>query len=304
MKFARPFLVFLNGLTFLMGMFVLASSIYIASVFSQGWEVVISLDTVWLGIAAGVGLVFVAAIGLGAAGNNNHNLLWIYLVLQLLITAILIGASVLVFAAYNGYISEAATVKDSISIKSASAIALNNGLLSSYTACCSGCHFGCNNARTFYNYTTPAPCLNETCLPVLACDSDSTTVIAELLAGNITGNFTEVLGLLNACYIPDQGNTTTVMRNPPYVIEQSICSALGLVDGPNGAPLVGPVSNGKSCGGGVPATYRTQVNSYFSSRFYYLGIVLGCICALQIFVGMLTFYVLMTDPDRRAHRKN
>src|SRR5438045_580315 len=128
MKFARPLLVFLNAITFIMGMFLLASCIYVASVFSQGWEVVVSLDTVWLGIAAGIALIIVSGIGLGGSEQNNHRLLLAYLFLHVLITALLIGACTLIFAAYNGYITEA-SVKKSTSISTTDAIALNNGLL-------------------------------------------------------------------------------------------------------------------------------------------------------------------------------
>lgn len=157
-------------------------------------------------------------------------------------------------------------------------IQLNNALLSTYTACCTGCSSSsqeCNNAQPFFNHTLPncrasGNGTEEICSPVEICN----------------GNPEQV-----GCFI--HANELY----PPVEIEYEICDAFTKLDRGDGVRLVSPAIRG-GCGGGDAATYADDVLFFFASQLHYLYIALGVLCGFQALNLIAALCVFATEGTR------
>src|SRR5690242_5969988 len=117
---------------------MLGFGIYAAVTFQEGWDTFVTLSAVYAGIAAGVVMVLVSFLGCAAASKNqNKGIVFCYFLLVSLILGLQVGAAVVIMQ-YSGFIADQNGLVSSELISSGS-FALNNGILSTYTACCSGC---------------------------------------------------------------------------------------------------------------------------------------------------------------------
>jgi len=217
-------------------------------------------------------MVLVSFLGCCAGLSNQRKaLVFFYAILVTGIFALQVAAAA-VMLQYAGLITEQSTLLSSQMLNSDS-IELNNAILSSYTACCSGCPpaANCNNAQPYFANITAANCDNQTvtCALVQPCNS------------TVTAN----------CYI---FSNNAIVRTPPVNIAVQECDMLSKLY-QNGIALVGPASTG-ACGGGNLESYQETMASYFRDRVYWVGATFAGIAAVQGLLVVSAFYVLCFVP--------
>jgi hypothetical protein len=216
-------------------------------------------------------MILVSFLGCAAAKKNqSKTLVCCYLLFVTAILGLQIAAAVLAMQ-YYGVINESQGLASNDLINSLS-IELNNGILSTYTACCTGCPSNaspaCNNAAAFFANTTNPNCVGQsvTCSQVQVC-----------------GN-----AVTNDCYVFAPAATVKV---PPVQVDLGLCTLFTSLTDTNNTALVGPAGSG-SCGKGNPATFQTNVELYFSSRFYWVAVAFCIIAGIQLLVVLLSTYIL------------
>lgn len=267
----------MNTVTLALGAAMLGCGIYVLVNFGAGWDTVISVSAVYAGIAAGVIMLIVSLLGCAAAQKNqNKCLVFTYAVLVCIALALQIGAAVVVYdysnilAGNDTLISGELTQQVDISV--------NNGLLSAFAACCSGCP-SCNNAAAFYNQTLPNCDSTEiTCDQVAPCTSTEDTV----------------------CYVYGV-NATQPVPVPPTKIDIGMCTVLADLT-QNGTKIVGPVDEG-SCGAGSAAQFVQNFNDYFSASFKWLAISFAVLAGLQFLVIVASLTIMCCSSREVTERR-
>lgn len=273
-------LYFFNFVTLVLGAAMVGCGSYVAASFSNGWESLVSINAVYAGIAAGAILIIVSVIGCCAAKRDQSKcLVFVYAVLIVAALAIQIAAAVVVFEYSNSLAGSDTWVSGNLTDSNQRTI--NNGLLSSFTACCSGCPSGgvCNNAQPFFNETL-ANCQSGTitCSQVPIC---ATTSSAD-------------------CFVYPASTPANELLNPSTYIDAGMCTILsGLTQ--NGTKLVGHVDVG-SCGGGDAGQYVNNVTEYFSSSFQWLAIAFAVLAGIE-FIIILCTLVIMCCSSRSKQRQ-
>lgn len=274
---AQGFIYCINVVLFLLGGFLTGISSYVAATFSSGgYGAFVSLNAIYVGIAAGVIMMLVSFLGCAAASKNqNKALVLCYTILVGGILALQIAAAVVIMQ-YSGVISEQNGLVSSEMISSGT-IELNNAILSSYTACCSGCPVSanCNNAQPFFANITAPNCENQnlTCAIVQSCNPPAVN---------------------DTCYV---FSNNAVIKTPPVTIDVSVCTVLGGLN-QNGSALVGPAATG-ACGRGDPAAYTTNMANYFSERVYWVAVAFAVVAAIQGLIVLSALYILCCVTNKQ-----
>ncbi|KAH9255590.1 hypothetical protein BASA81_006420 [Batrachochytrium salamandrivorans] len=250
---------------------------YVAASFSNGWESLISINAVYAGIAAGALLIIVSMIGCCAAKKDqNKCLVFVYAVLIIAALAIQIAAAVIVFDYSNALAGSENWVSGSLT--DSTQVSINNGVLSSFTACCSGCPTGgvCNNAQAFFNHTL------ENC--------QSNTITCSQVPICATGTSSD-------CFVYPPSTPANKLLNPSTYIDAGVCTILSDLT-QNGTKLVGSVDVG-SCGGGNAGQYLNNVNEYFSSNFKWLAIAFAVLAGIEFLIIVCTLVIMCCSSRKR-----
>lgn len=274
-QFSQNFIYVVNVFTLLIGCAMLGFSIYLWSQIDQGWGTYVPLNYIGIGIAAGILMIGISFLGCVAARNHWKRIMLCYLIFVVGIFALEVAMAVFAYQ-YWGFVGDQNLHISSDYITRAS-VDINNGVLSTYTDCCRGCPIedGCNNdaGQPYANITMP-PCTDQgfNCSAVTKCSA----------AANVT----------DACYVYLVGDADLV---PPYRIANSFCGFLtGAIV--NGSALVGNVSTG-GCGGGVPEVFRQNINTYFSSRLYWVAIGFIVIAVIQALLIVASAYIVFCEKN-------
>jgi len=280
---ASAFLILLNFCTLLLGCFLLGISIYLRVQFATGWETIVSLNAVYVGMAAGAIMIIISILGCVVANNVNKQLDCCYLLLVFIVFALTIACAVLANN-YKGAMQMVA-VTPSYSLTAAPQITLNNGLLSMYTACCSGCTDPsvCNNVNAYYNGTIGANCLGPSNVTI----TNVCTTVTECPA-------TAVPSTPLSCYVIPAATTNPML--PTDLIDISICTTLASLYSNATTPLVGPAAKG-SCGAGDPTTFKVDVNNWFADKWYWISIAMAVICGIE-FLIIVSTVIILCHPSR------
>ena len=273
---ARDFMLFIDIITFLLGIAILGVSIYAVIEYSY-FSSVLSFNTIYISMAVGGVLMLVACLGCVASRHGHKCLLCLYLVIVTLALAAQIAATILI-ADFAGALGSQSSLISSSITTSADQV-LNNAILSTYVACCEGCPAiqGCNNGQTYFNDSLPFCTVGnvaggaEICGPVPICNSSNPDAT-------------------DGCF---QGNPTLI---PPVSPDKAICVTFQQFTNASNVPLVGNASTG-SCGGGSPNQYIVNFVSSFHSPVYYLILAFGILCALQGLNLLAAMYVLACTRD-------
>jgi hypothetical protein len=271
---ARDFMLLVDFITLLLGLAIIGVSIYVLVAYAS-FGALVTMNTVYISLAVGVLLTFVACFGCVASRKGHKTLLCIYLCFITIALAGQIAATVLI-ANYAGQISLQSTIVTG-SITSETDRLLNNAILSTYTSCCTGCPQpeGCNNAQPYFNKTQ------------LECASNG-VLICQMVPICTPNNVND-----DGCYL----NPGSLY--PPVSIDQGLCDLFKTFTNSQGVPLVGSAPSG-ACGGGSPTQYTTDFVVYFNSIFYYFIIGFGVLCGLQGLNLLAAIFLLCCVKDNRA----
>ena len=274
-ELARGFMVFVDVITFLLGIAILGLTIYVVVDYSS-FGTLVSFDTIYISIAVGVALIIVSIIGCIASQKGYKHLLCCYLFIVTAALAAQIAGTVLI-SRYAGQIDKQNKFLSG-SITDAADRELNNAILSTYVACCIGCpaEQACTNIRPYYNLTL-GNCFannNTVCDPVPTCGVDPNQ---------------------DGCFI----NPGTSI--PPVNIDEALCNTFKTFKNGTDIALVGPATTG-SCGGGDPNTYLNDVVDYFNSGFYWFIVGFGILCGIQALNLIAALFVLCCIDDRARYK--
>lgn len=234
------------------------------------FEQIINLNTIYITVVVGVALIFVAALGCFASQKGHKCLLFVYLVIVFSALIAQIASAILV-GQYLGKIND---VPNTGYITDVFSIQVNNGILSTFTACCTGCPDSpvdttvCQVGMTAPYYSRPLANCNSTlgqpaCKYVRKCD----------------------VGYSNSsCF------AGTVTQVPPLNPDGAFCATFAAFS-VNNRTIVGPYSTG-SCGGGSPSAYMSTVVSYINSQYRYIIIAFSVLCGLQALNFLASFYLV------------
>jgi hypothetical protein len=273
MSCARRFLYLVNFATMLVGGALLGLAIYVRIFYTDGWGPVVPVNSITMALAAGALMMVASLYGCCAAQQGHKGLLLLYLCFISGILALQVSAAALTFQYSQGLTSQEMHV--SSDILDAGRNALNDGVLSTYVACCSGCPLpasGCTNSQApFYNMSNAncASSRNVTCTYPQVCNASA----------NIT-----------------QGCFTSLVV-PSILIGSDVCSTFEGV-APNGVPLVGPIDSG-GCGGGKPGAFQLSVYDFFGTQTFNVSIGLAVIAGVELLAWLASFYLVFC-----GHRHN
>lgn len=269
---ARSIMIFVDIITFLLGITILALSIYVVVAYSF-FSPIVSLNTVYISMGVGGVLMLVACLGCVASQRGHKGLLCCYL---FIVTAALAAqiASVVLVSRYAGQLNSQGPALSG-QITDEFDRTLNNAILSTYVSCCVGCpaEQNCTNAQTYFNVTlTPFCTVNSTrvCDPVPTCGIDPNQ---------------------QACF------KTPGAAIPPVSIDKGLCDTFQKFTNGSGVAIVGPQPTG-ACGGGSPAGYMASMVAYFNGVFYWFIVGFGILCGIQALNLLAAIFVLCCTTDR------
>ena len=287
------FIVFFNVLTGIIGLAIVGGSSYVWATYNKnGFDALLAMSTVYIGVAAGVGPFLFSFMGCYGAYANKKSLLFFYLFLLFVILALEIAVAVL-FGIYSGQISENSKLSSNSAVESANtvfAVTVNNGVVSTYTYCCSGCGTppcapvavsndftvgNCNNTVSFPNNCEVA----ETCAdaPSAPACYQSTDNVAPTVVPTLEVAPAVCLALTNVKFTPTN-NTMSLVESP----------------------LVGPftTATSASCGRGSVAQFRTDMYDVAAQYGQTMIIVFSVLAAVQALVlGCGTYIVCCGKKD-------
>jgi len=201
-------------------------------------------------------------------------------------------AGAVVFAIFSGnldannQLTSSSTVESAVS---ATAIQINNGVLSIYATCCSGCPDSICD-ETVANEFTSLIC--ETPESATAAFSTNCTLVETCAAAPGA----------EACYqsVEEGVNLTTV---PPEAIAPGVCVSLQETEflssnttlGFTTSPIVGVFANdpkSSSCGRGDPFLFRSNMYEFAAGYAQTVMIIFAVIAGIQFFVFLAGCYVV------------
>ncbi|KAH9247218.1 hypothetical protein BASA81_015161 [Batrachochytrium salamandrivorans] len=209
------------------------------------------LEFVW-------GVAIVSFTISGDSRRGKRNALYCSITLVLLCLVLQIVSTVYFQQAVNLVIRQNSVVSGALTDEKQ--IYYDNAVLSSFTACCDGCHApsnNCTNAAAYYKNTANPFCGNGTCTSVQVCTSPSQD-----------GCFSDLQQQLY----------------PPIQIDQNLCQffeqALLMNKSRGSGSIVGYAVNG-SCGGGNPNQYSWDVLEYLAWYYSWALNGLTALCVVQ-----------------------
>jgi len=262
-------------------------AIYTKQNFTDRWANVLSTGAVWVGIFAGLFMMMISFLGCYAARKNKKALLCLYLCCVCILLALQSAAAAVLINYAGRFRTVSAT--NSGALTNSDDITVNNAVMSVYNYCCSGCSDAAVLAYTdnAKGCTIPQPrfCnatrqvqegqrLGRTWTPV-ACD----------VPGPCLATTDDNCWKINDGTIP-RGN----LDYPPITIDRTFCSMLMTLT-ESGRPLVDFPQNG-GCGNGKVNAFLNSIDTYFSPKMYYAGVVFALIAAVQGSVLFVGFYVI------------
>mmetsp|Transcript_28609 Transcript_28609/g.58471 ORF Transcript_28609/g.58471 Transcript_28609/m.58471 type:complete len:297 (+) Transcript_28609:81-971(+) len=289
MRVSANIVIAYNVLTALMGLAIMGGSIYAWVTYNaNGFDALVSMATIYVALAVGTMVFLMSFMGCYAAKNDKRALLIIYLFFLFLILLIEIAGAV-VFAMFagrldaNNSLTSSSTVEDAVA---ETAIRVNNGALSIYATCCSGCGADVCKTELTNDFT------------VTACGTTS-----DPFASNCTVVETCVAQPgAQACYQSTEAgqNLTSV---PPTDIAPAVCATLTETSftpenntfAYDASPLVGAfASNAKSssCGRGDPFVFRNNMYEYAAGYATTVMIIFAVFAGLQFLVFLAGCYVV------------
>jgi len=94
----QDFLIMFNLVTMLLGIIVFAFSLYVKGNFAEaGWNAVLSMQAVWVGVFGGLIMCGVSCLGCYSAKKNKKSYLCWYLLCVIILLCLQIGATVTMF---------------------------------------------------------------------------------------------------------------------------------------------------------------------------------------------------------------
>lgn len=269
-------------------------AVYTKQNYTDRWSNVISTGAVWVGIFAGLFMVMVSFLGCYSARKNKKQLLCLYLccVSGLLALQAAAAATLINYAQRFGSISS----QLSSGLTNSDDITVNNAVLSLFNYCCAGCDnnavqaFTSNAGSCSPDCTTPRFCNTSRQVSVSDGGNPSWTPVTCTIPG-------PCLPGADKCWKINSGSIPLgQLRYPPVAFDRTFCTVLmQLYD--NGKPIVGFPQIG-GCGNGQPAAFWNSIDTYFSPKMYYAGVVFALIAAVQSTVLFVGFYVIFCVSRR------
>lgn len=223
--------------------------------------VLVPVDTLYISVGVGFILLFVGCFGCYAAGDSRRgkrNALFCSISLVAVCLVLQIVSTVYFQQAVDLVIRQKSVVSGALTDEKQ--IYYDNAVLSSFTACCDGCHApsnNCTNAAAYYRNAANPFCGNGTCTSVQFCASASQ----------------------DGCF-----SGTDQQLYPPVQIDQNLCRffehALVMNQSRGGGPIVGYAASG-SCGGGSPNQYSWDVLEYLAWYYAWALTGLTVLCVVQ-----------------------
>lgn len=271
----QDFLIMFNLVAMLMGIIVFAFSLYVKGNFTDGWSSVVSMQAVWVGVFGGLIMCGVSCLGCYAARKNKKSYLCWYLLAVLILMAFQIASTVVMF----NYASAFQTLGQGFSgaISDPYAQSINNGILSTFMRCCSGCPPppACNNpnVNSFWPGIQPY------------CNGTTSCAVPQICASNVDDN----------CFVYGPGQS---LIRPTHTVDITLCSVLsGLQAG--GYPIVGYADQG-GCARGNPQVFKQSIATYVGPKLYFVGVIFAVITVIQstvLFVGSYVLFCVSRAPD-------
>lgn len=247
------------------------------------FAILLPLNVVYISIAVGAALIFLGFFGHYASNQAKHGSkcgLCVYIILVFACLAAQV-ASIVLFTQLDGLVTTQEPLISG-SLDTESQKMLNNAILSTYVACCTGCNIlaACNgdNVLPFYdhglsncNWGGAVPL----CAPAIPC-----------LVLDQTGCFNTGLG-------------TGI---PRIKVEENVCGALAQIELEDGKKLVGPAGVEGGCGGGNPTAYSANMLSWFGDKLKYVLIAMGILLAMQA-LNLLAALVICRTSTRNLQMR-
>lgn len=254
---SHKILIGLNSLFFILGAAMFAGGIYL-QVEGAKYAGLYDSTAVWMLGGAGLGILLVSLMGCYGANERKAFYLGCYALLLFLLIVVQAVGAYFMFT-YIGTIQAIDSGAVSSAISDVLAQQINNGVLSSYTKCCSGC-------------STAGACTREAAVEAIGnstanCPASACTAVEACPETNPPA----------ACFVFLDGDT---VETPPFILDTAVCTALQTITY-NETLLVGPAADG-SCGGGVPKNYQNAVNGWAASQFGWFVVAGAVLAALQL----------------------
>lgn len=244
---------------------IIASSYARAQMSSDSWGNLVNAQVAaGLGIATGLFTLVLSVFGCVGAAAKQKRMLCCYLcgLFIVLIFQIAAAGTMGLYANALSYRDERGVNASSASLTFPPDVAVNNGVLSVFVKCCTGCPGAiCNNPtpNSFSNVTLPYCVGNNTCQTILPCGANSG----------------------RKCFVYPTGQQPIV---PPVYVPDSLCSGLTSVWVGN-RYVVGPAPQG-SCGGGDPVQFMQDMDTI-------VGYSLDGVAGFFTFVAVIEGFALV-----------
>jgi hypothetical protein len=265
-------------------------AVYTKQNYSDRWANVLSTGAVWIGIFAGLFMMIISGLGCYAARKNKKSLLCLYM----FCVAILLTLQAAAAATLINYATRFRTVASQTSsgLTNSDDIYVNNAVLSLFNYCCAGCD---NQKVQTFTGGALASCNNGQISLPRFCNQTRQVSVPD--GGNPSWQPIQCntpapcLPGQDKCWVMNAGNVPLgQLLYPPVFFDRTFCSLLmTLSDG--GVPLVGFPQLG-GCGHGMVQNFINSIDSYFSPRMYYSGVVFALIAAVQGSVLFIGAYVI------------
>lgn len=163
-------------------------------------------------------------------------------------------------------------------------------VLSTYTACCTGCDANIAVLSCIAGGIDAFAVTGENfCETVAVAGSvgseDADCVFAEICSADVLTEAESNDGVGLGCY-------TSAFEIPSFPIGSDSC-ALMTTFTIDGEPLVGPSSNGLSCGGGVPQAHLDNFLTYFDGVFLLVAVPWGLFITLLSMTWLASLYLIL-----------
>lgn len=258
-------------------------AIYTKQNFTDKWSNVISTGAVWVGIFAGLFMMVISGLGCYSARKNKKSLLCAYLVC-VCVLLILQGAAAGTLINYAQRFRTVST-QTSSGLTNGDDITVNNAVTSLYNYCCSGCDNAAVSA-----FSNGATCASTLTLPRF-CNTTRQLIAADGGNPSWTAKACDVpvpcLDGMDNCWKINSGSIPlNQLQYPPTPFDRTFCTMMTQLT-ESGSPIVGFPQQG-GCGRGTIQGFLTTIDSFFSPKMYYAGVVFALIAAIQgtvLFVG-------------------
>jgi len=274
---ARDFMIFIDVITFLLGLAVIAAGVYVIITLQ---DAAFPVTDIYIEIGIGLALIFISFLGCFATRRGNSIALVFYLIIVIGALAAQIAAAILT-ANFLGAV-KGITVPTTI-ISNTFNHVLVDSMLSVYTNCCSGCP----------NSTA----LPDHCNNIPSDLLDKSTSFCNITANVICANVPQCINVFN----PSDANVTgcffDVKNYPPYQYVPQVCEVFKRLS--NGSiPIVGPADLG-SCGAGSPVVFENQIVAFANQNGKYFIIAFSILAALQAINIIVGLTILCCSSNRK-----